>query len=336
MGKNRVVFIRHSERLDKREEYNVEDWPDRDRYPWDTPICNSELPRLVGQKLRTYLETETDSTSTSSSTSTSKKGKKIRIKVIVSPFTRCIQTASHICSEMGIPTFSVDKSFGEQMLAIWHTTRRDYFNDVKYIQSNGSVVTTTPPPLPDVLEKDPNGKFRFDSDYLSQNLYRSYEYMIEVKNKINQEIQIAPSWILGSDVPPHETTQNTFSRYTESAINIFSKVRNKEISDWSILTINKEETDITAGEEEDDENEEIGDDVDTMTVVVSHGDCVASIGYMCGLQLYEVQVCGFLILEIGEREGEYPVVHKDRVSTIEDHPEDTSGGSPFSVNLGNR
>ena len=62
MGKNRVVFIRHSERLDRRDEYSVNDWPDRDSFPWDTPICNADLPRQVGQKLLAYLLEVTDFT----------------------------------------------------------------------------------------------------------------------------------------------------------------------------------------------------------------------------------------------------------------------------------
>ena len=98
-SRNKVVFIRHSERLDRADEYSVSDWPDRDDYPWDTPICDIDLPRSVGCKLRDYLKGETSS-------------KKVNIKVIVSPFTRCIQTASYLCSELGLGKFSIDKSFG--------------------------------------------------------------------------------------------------------------------------------------------------------------------------------------------------------------------------------
>lgn len=313
MGKNRVVFIRHSERLDRRDEYSVNDWPDRDNFPWDTPICNADLPQQVGQKLLAYLLEESTSN-------------KVNIRVIVSPFTRCIQTASHLCTELELSNFSVDKSFGEQMHAILHTTRRDYFDDINYIQSDGSIVATTSPALPHVLDNDPNGKFRFDSDYISQNLYRSYDYMVGVKDKINSQIQIVPPSLLGVDVSPNETTQNTYNRYTTSASKLFSELRNNEISEWNTLTLKEKE-----------ENTDIKEDIDTMTLVISHGDCVASIGAMCGLSIYDVQVCGFIIVDIGQGEEDYSVVHKDRVFAVEDEgATSSSGGGAFSVNLGNR
>ena len=231
------------------------------------------------------------------------------------------------------------------MYAIWHTTKRNYFDDTKYIQNDGSIVTSTAPPLPEVLEKDAEGDFRFDHHYIAMNLYRPFDYMIETKNKINPELTIAPSSILGVNVSTHESIPETYSRYTTFALEMFSQLRKEEVEGWTTLDLDIQHADDNDNENENEKEKERErkDEEENIILVVSHGDCVASIGRMCGQTIYEVEVCGFIILDIGEEEGGHKLIFKDRVYTVEDNQgESESDGSnknnsiPVTLNLGNR
>lgn len=78
-------------------------WPDRSQRPYDTPICDVELPRTRFAELRAALAAG---------------GRAPITAIFSSPFRRCLQTAGICALEARVSRVSVDAQFSESMHAV--------------------------------------------------------------------------------------------------------------------------------------------------------------------------------------------------------------------------
>ncbi|GAB5357926.1 hypothetical protein AAMO2058_000415900 [Amorphochlora amoebiformis] len=104
-----MIVMRHSERLDCDPQYDINllpegspqwekahlAWPDRAQRPYDTPICDFQLPATEADKIR-------------------EKAKVEKLDVIISsPFRRCLQTAAVLAREFKTKRVRICNAIGE-------------------------------------------------------------------------------------------------------------------------------------------------------------------------------------------------------------------------------
>jgi broad specificity phosphatase PhoE len=97
-----LVAIRHGPRYDKEVcpkavHNDPAIWPDRALRPYDSPLCDLDVPRAQAEKLRAFGITS----------------------VVSSPFRRSLQTAAECCRVLGLSSITVDMGIGEQMPAVF-------------------------------------------------------------------------------------------------------------------------------------------------------------------------------------------------------------------------
>ncbi|CAE7344654.1 VAPB, partial [Symbiodinium sp. KB8] len=92
-----LAYMRHSDRLD----CEGGTWPDASDRPYDTPICNKELPVEATRCLKDQLP----------------EGVTVRA-VVSSPFRRCLETAVLAARELDVKALHVDNRLGELMAAV--------------------------------------------------------------------------------------------------------------------------------------------------------------------------------------------------------------------------
>ena len=98
-----IGIMRHSARVDNPDDLAKADptdprlkWDDEEERPYDTPICDFDLPRDQAAKLHEFGFT----------------------RVVSSPFRRCLQTAGIVAQELGITTVDVHLGIGEAMAQV--------------------------------------------------------------------------------------------------------------------------------------------------------------------------------------------------------------------------
>ena len=100
---NMVIVMRHSKRIDSHPNFAPHlKWDEKDEYlrPYDPPIVDFKLPIEKLKEIESFIPT-------------------INItKIIVSPYLRCIQTATCIAKYLQIKTFEIDARLGEHSKAI--------------------------------------------------------------------------------------------------------------------------------------------------------------------------------------------------------------------------
>ena len=92
-----LAYMRHSDRLD----CEGRTWPDASDRPYDTPICNKELPVEATRCLKDQLP----------------EGVTV-CAVVSSPFRRCLETAVLAARELDVKALHVDNRLGELMAAV--------------------------------------------------------------------------------------------------------------------------------------------------------------------------------------------------------------------------
>jgi broad specificity phosphatase PhoE len=144
-----VVVMRHWHRLD------AVPWDDRAARPYDPPIAGSDdtSPENEARIIATLAQAAGYS----------------RFLVVVSPFRRCVQTASLVIKALGdaVTQVRVDKQFGELMTKIPQTMDFSYMSDDEMygkLSSNlsrGMLVPAIRDPAPSRTESDSSGYDRY-------------------------------------------------------------------------------------------------------------------------------------------------------------------------------
>eukprot|EP01084_Bolivina_argentea_P251701 422242_1 len=100
-----IILMRHSKRIDQHpdmaESFNIK-WNEKDQYlrPYDPPICDYILPITKMKEIQSLIPS-------------------INItKIVISPYLRCIQTATIIAKYLQIKNFEIDARIGEDINGI--------------------------------------------------------------------------------------------------------------------------------------------------------------------------------------------------------------------------
>lgn len=113
--------MRHSVRADSVSRYGGVEWTDMQSRPYDTPICDFELPASQAEQIRPYQINT----------------------VISSPFRRCLQTSGVVCRTLGIESMYVDYGLSEGMFWARSSSKPviDYLSPEQMQEAVGERVT---------------------------------------------------------------------------------------------------------------------------------------------------------------------------------------------------